>query len=330
MKRLTAILLCLSVLFAFAACAKEVPAPAEGVNTQVTFSVYSLKGPTSMGLVKLLHDNGAGLTQNRYTSVMVTGADEITAALVKGDADIALLPANAAATLFNKAGGFSVAAVNTLGVLSVVENGDTIHSVADLAGKTVYLTGKGTTPEYALRHLLALYGIEDRVSLEFKTEAAEVVSALTADIAATGLLPQPFVTSALMQNSALRVALNLTDEWEKAGAGTLVTGVTVVRSEILEKYPGQIKTFLAEAAASAEYVNQNRAEAAQWIAELGIVGKAAIAEKAIPECSPVCITGEKMKDALSGYLQTLFDRNAAAVGGKMPADDFYYIGQDLL
>ena len=290
--------------------------------------VYSLKGPTSMGIATMLRDSEDGKTNNRYVSNVCTTADEVTAALVNGEADAALLPANAAAALFNKAGGFSVVAVNTLGVLYVVENGDTIHSVKDLEGKTVYLTGKGTTPEYALRYLLAANGIEDKVTLEFKSEAQEVVTAMGENLAAIGLLPQPFVTAAAMQNEQLRIALDLTAEWKDVSkGGSLVTGVTVVRNEIIEKNPDMVSGFVKDCLLGVDNVNRDPAAAAELIVNMGIVAKAPIAEKAIPYCNLVCITGGEMKTLLSGYLKTLYDQNPKAVGEKMPADEFYYTGE---
>ena len=291
----------------------EAPAP-EGIE----LNVYSLKGPTSMGLVSLLQDSENGKTFNTYHPTMCTAADEVTAALVSGKADIALLPANAAAALFNKA----------LGVLYVVESGEAVQSVADLAGKTVYMTGKGTVPEYSLRYLLAANGIEEQVTLEFKSEPQEVVAVLNEDVSSIGLLPQPFVTAALIQNENLRIALSLTDEWKKvAEDSTFITGVTVVRNEVLQAHPEQIDAFLKEAADGVNYVNEHPDEAAELIAQLGIVAKAPIAKKALPFCNLVCITGEEMKAQLSGYLQTLYDQNPKAVGGKMPADEFYYTGE---
>ena len=295
---------------------------------KVELNVYSLKGPTSMGLAMLLEDSKNGKTFNTYHSTMCTGADEVTAALVSGEADIALLPANAAATLYNKAGGFTVVAINTLGVLYVVENGDSVHSIKDLLGKTVVLTGKGTTPEYALRFLLNAYDIEDQVTLEFKSEAQEVVAALSEDTAAIGLLPQPFATAALAQNENLRIAVSLQDEWDQfTHESTLVTGVTVVRNEVLEAYPSQIATFLKEASWSVDRVNNHPEEAAPLIEQMGIVAKAALAQKAIPFCNLVSITGSEMKLLLSGYLQTLYDQNPKAVGEAMPDDAFYYTGE---
>ena len=203
----------------------------------------------------------------------------------------------------------------------------TIQDWADLAGKTVYLTGKGTPPEYGLTYLLNAYGVEN-VTLEFKSEAAEVVTALANDTAAIGVLPQPFVTAALMQNEGLRIALSLTEGWDALDVdSSMVTGVTLVRKEVLETYGAQIEKFMEEYAASIDYVNANNQEAAQWIADLGIVAKAPIAQKALPGCNLVCITGAEMQTKLSGYLQTLFDANPKAVGGKLPDGDFYWTAQ---
>lgn len=321
MKKLTAFFLSVLLLLALTGCGTKT-----GSEENITLKIYSLKGPTSMGLVKLMDDNSRGEAANAYDVQMVTAADEVTAALASGEADIAMLPANAAATLYQRMGGFTVIAVNTLGVLYVVENGNAIQTIEDLAGKTVYLTGKGTTPEYALRYLLNAHGIEDQVTLEFRSEATEVISAMTENVAAIGLLPQPFATTALMQNEGLRLALDLTKEWSAvAQDSSLITGVTVVRDEVLKAHPEQIAAFLTEYAASIDYVNRNPAQAAEWIADLGIVGNAAVAEKALPYCNLVCLTGKEMKTALSGYLQSLFDRNPDAVGGAMPDDAFYYV-----
>ena len=357
MKKLISILLVSLLLLGLCACAEQTPntasteaaAPSERdsqpqttqtpateapANTDapavegIDLNVYSLKGPTSMGLVTLLDESEKGNTFNRYHSTMCTAADEVTAALVSGKADIALLPANAAATLYNKAGGFSVVGINTLGVLYLVENGESIQSLDDLAGKTVFMTGKGTVPEFSLRYLLAAKGLEDQVTLEFKSEPQEVVAAMGENVANLGLLPQPFVTAALAQNEQLRVALSLTEEGKAlTNDSSFVTGVTVVRNEVLSEFPQQIAEFLKEAAAGVETVNAHPDQAAPLIEALGIVAKAPLAQKAIPFCNLVCITGEEMKQQLSGYLQTLFDQNPQAVGGAMPADEFYYTGE---
>ena len=306
------------VLLAFGAVAH-----AEAAE-KTTVRIGSLMGPTSMGLVQLMHNEDA---QNAYSFTVEATADAITPALIRGDLDIALVPANLASVLYNKTeGALQVVAINTLGVLYVLENGETIKSVADLKGKTIYSTGQGTTPEFALNYILQKNGLDPAkdVTIEFKSEAAEVASAMLADAAAVAVLPQPYVTAVLMQNEGVRVALSLTDEWDKVGEGSaLVTGVAVVRKEFADANPDAVKAFLTEYAASTAYVNANPAEASAWIEQLGIVAKAAIAEKAIPACNIVCITGDEMKTKLSGYLSALYEQNSESVGGTLPGEDFY-------
>jgi len=316
MKRFS--LLVLIILLVLSGCQKPASDPG-------TFTVYSLQGPTSMGIVKLYEDSAAETSFNRYQPVIVSDASEVAAALTTGKTDIAMLPANVAATLYNKNGGFKVVAINTLGVLYLLENGITIQSVSDLAGKTVCLTGQGTTPEYALRYLLNYYSIEDQVTLEFKSTANEVAAYLASELSGIGLLPQPFATSAMMQNADLRIALDLTEEWRKTtDESILITGVTLVRDEVLAEHPDQVAEFLKEYEASVNWVNEHPKEASELIEKYGIVAKAAVAQKALPVCSLCFISNSKMKDMLSGYLNTLLKANPKTVGGKLPDDAFYY------
>lgn len=295
--------------------------------------VGSLKGPTSMGLVSLMDQNQKGESRQSYDFKMVTAADELVAAVSSGDVDIALVPANVASVLYNKTEGkISVLDINTLGVLYVVESKDTIQSVSDLKGKTLYLTGKGTTPDYALQYVLSQNGLTtDDVTLEYKSEAAEVAAVLANDENAIGLLPQPFVTVACNQNEKLHIALDLTEEWDKAqgeDGSQLVTGVTIVRNDFLENNEEVVKTFLEESKASVEFTNSHQDEAAELIVQQGIVEKAAIAKQAIPYCNITYIDGEAMKTALGGYLSVLHEQDAQSVGGQLPGDDFYYISSE--
>ena len=265
-----------------------------------------------------------------YEFTMVTAADELLGKMVSGDLDIALLPANVASVLYNKTqGGISVIDINTLGVLDIVASDSSIQSIADLKGKTLYLTGKGTSPDYVIRYLLSENGLSDSdVTLEYKSEPTEVAAVLKEQPDAIGLLPQPFVTAACAQNDKLSIVLDLTKEWEAVqgeGGSRLVTGVTVVRNDFLKENPPVIDTFLTEHAASAAFANEKPEEASKLIAEAGIIEKAPVAQKALPYCNIVCLTGEEMKSALSGYLQVLFDQDAKSVGGKLPGDEFYYI-----
>ncbi|MCR5789124.1 MAG: ABC transporter substrate-binding protein [Lachnospiraceae bacterium] len=296
--------------------------PANTGETEAALRIGSLKGPTSIGLVKLLHE----AENTPYSFTMETQADVLLAGMVNGDLDIALIPANVASVLYQKTkGAVAVIDINTLGVLYMVSGDETIQSLADLEGKTVYTTGAGTTPEYVLTYLLSENGLLDKVNIEFKSEATEVAALLAGDPEAVGMLPQPFVTAALAQNEKLAVVLDMTEEWNALQNGSsLVTGVTVVRKDVLENSPEAVGQFLKDHAESTAFVNDNTAEAAQYTAEAGIIEKAPVAEKAIPYCNIVCITGEEMKTALSGYLKVLYGQDPAAVGGSLPEDDFYF------
>ncbi len=300
---------------------------AEG-QTGTTIRVGSLSGPTSMGLVSLMEKNEKGEAANTYEFTMAAAADEINASFLRGDLDIVLIPANVASVLYNRTEGEAVVLdINTLGVLYLLESGDSIQSAADLEGRTIYLPGRGTTPDYALQYVLAQNGLTtDDMDLQYKAEAAEVISALAEEPEAVGLLPQPAVTTALMQNESLRIALDLTEEWDKVSEdSSLVTGVTVVNRTFLEENEAAVRAFIEEHRESAAYTNENVEAAAELVAELGIVPQAAIAAQAIPYCNITCLTGQEMQTALSGYLQVLYDQNAESVGGALPGDDFYYM-----
>lgn len=292
--------------------------------------VGSLKGPTTIGLVSLMDKASKDEAEGFYEFTMVTDASELAAQMVSGDLDVALVPANLASALYQKTKqGIEVIDINTLGVLYVVSSDDSIQSIADLKGKTLYMTGKGSTPDYALQYLLGANGMTtDDVTIEYKSEATEVAAVLKENADAIGLLPQPFVTAAMAQNENLKMVLNLTEEWDKTqpeNGSTLVTGVTVCRKAILEENPEEIETFLKEQKESVEWVNANVADAAELVAAAGIIEKAPIAAKAIPYCSLVCIDADEMKTKLSGYLETLYELDPSSVGGQLPDDAFYYL-----
>ena len=293
----------------------------------VTVRIGGLTGPTTMGLVKIIDDAEKGTAANKYEFKIAGSADEITPLLTKGELDMAAVPANLASVLYNKTEGkMTMLAINTLGVLYVVEKGETVKSVADLKGKTIYATGKGSTPEYNLRYILKENGIDpDKdVTIEFKSEPTEVVALLKQNADGIAMLPQPFVTVAGTNVEGLRVALNLNDEWNKLGNGSqMVTGVLVARKAFVEENPAAIEAFLKEYKASIAYTNENPEAAAPLIEKAGIV-KAAVAQKAIPNCNLKFLGGEEMKTAAGGYLKVLFDQNPASVGGKLPEDGFYY------
>ena len=293
--------------------------------------VAGLKGPTTMGLVNLLSMEEDGTASMDYDLQLYGAADEIVPLLMKGELDMAAIPANLAATLYQKTeGGIQAVAVNTLGVLYVVEKGgDTIQSMADLAGRTILSTGKGTTPEYVLRYLLNANGIDpDKdVTIEYYSEATEVTAQMANTEDTIAVLPQPYVTAAGLQDDTLRVALDLTEEWNKVADTQLITGVTVVRKEYAEEHPDVVAAFLTDYAKSVEAANTDLDGTAALCEEQGVVAKAAIAKKALPNCNIVCLTGDELKTNASAYLQVLFDADPKAVGGAMPGDDFYWTAE---
>ena len=313
-RKILALILASSLILSLGACAK----PAQRPDAKVR--IAGLKGPTSMGLVKLM-DN------EKYEFTLAGSADEVTPLLLKGELDMAAVPANLAAVLYNNSDGQIVTlAVNTLGVLSLLEKGNTVQEIKDLKGKTIYATGKGSTPEYTLRYLLSTAGIDPDhdVTIEFKAEPAEVV-ALLQNENGIAMLPQPYATAALTQTEGLRLVLDISEAWDAlVPESRLITGVLAARKDFVEKYPEAVTEFLAEYKTSTEWVNESNEEASQLIEKYGIT-KAAIAKKALPHCNIVFLSGAEMKQVLGGYLTILYGQNPKAVGGKLPADDFYAI-----
>lgn len=295
--------------------------PGRSETQAAPLRVGALKGPTSMGLVKLMKD--AKDTAD-YTFTLAASPDALVPGLVRGELDIACLPVNLAAILYaNTQGAVRVVNINTLGVLYIVEQGESVRRTADLAGRTVYASGKASTPEYVLNHLLKQAGLED-VTIEWKAEHAEALAALLADSTSLAMLPQPFVTVAQTKNPGIRIALDLNAEWEALGAGTLITGVTVARAELINAYPGRLAGFLADYEASAAFVSQNISEAARLIGGFDIINEQ-IAQKALPYCGITFISGEDMVRRLESFYQMLFEQNPASTGGSLPDDAFYYL-----
>ena len=331
-RSLVSLLLALTLVLSLTACGTQAntepeqpddtPAPAE-VN------LYVLSGPTGIGAMNLWAAADAGETQNTYHITMPGANDEVVAAISNGDADIAAVATNLAATLYNKTnGGVTVLAVNTLGVLSLLGSGQEIASIADLAGKTIYAPGQGANPEYILRYVLSGNGLDpDKdVTIQFVGEGSELLTVWQSDPEAVIMAPQPVATSILMQNENTRTLFNMTDEWDKVSGGdsTLMMGCVIVRNEFLQENPGAVALFLQEYAASIEKAQSDVEGTAALCEQYGLIPKAALAQKAIPSCGLTFVTGAEMKSALSGYLQVMFDANPKSVGGAMPGDDFYY------
>lgn len=288
--------------------------------------ITALKGPTAMGLVQMMEEKAQD-----YSFAIEGSVDAITPKLVKQETDFAAIPANLAAVLYQKTNGaIQVVAINTLGVLYLVEDGEQIHSFSNLRGKTICASGKGATPEYALNYLLMENGLVpgQDVTIEWKSEHSECLASLLAGSSTAALLPQPFVTSAQQQQSTIRIALDLNEEWNRLPSVTengscLITGVMVVRTAFAEQHPETVRRFLRDYRDSAAFVNQETRKAARLIGKYNIIPEA-VAEKALPYCAITCIEGEALQTALDGYLQVLYAQNPQAVGGQLPDEAFYF------
>ncbi|HPJ03107.1 MAG TPA: ABC transporter substrate-binding protein [Candidatus Limiplasma sp.] len=322
MKKFFAILLTLLLVVSLTA------ATADGVD----INIIALKGPTSMGMVQFMDQVDQGIiTDNQYSFSIVGAIDEVSPKLVQGSMDIAALPANLASVLYNNTNKeIMVLAVNTLGVIYIVQTGDIVTSVESLRGQIIYASGKGATPEYALNYILRGNGIdpETDVTIEWKSEHAECLAALMANDNGIAMLPQPFVATGQMKDERITIALDMTKEWDALqtqsdAPSAMITGVVVARKAFVQEHPEAVAAFMQHYAASVEFVNANMDEAAALIGAYGIVPEA-VARKALPTCNIVFIAGEDMKTKLSGYLEALFAQNPKAVGGALPDDDFYY------
>lgn len=311
------IVILFSILSIFSLCAQPVAEETEAV----TLNIAALKGPTAMGMVEMMETSG-----DSYTFTLEGSPDAITPRIAKGEIDIAAVPANLAAVLYNNTKGVKVIAVNTLGVLYLVGNGEVeINRREDLLGKTIYSAGKGSTPQYALESILSALNLEEGkdVFVEWKSEHAECVAALLSDTESIAMLPQPFATSALMQNKSLSIVLDLNELWESINGSPLITGCLIARSEVLEKYKEAVESFLSLYSSSVDWVNSNNAEASLLIEKYGII-KATVAAKALPYCNIVCMRGEEMKKALNIYYNSLYSLNPKSVGGSIPSEEIYF------
>ena len=359
MKKLTALLLALALCLALAACgssqtgsaasqddsagagastssagnAPDASQPDESGETATDFAgtdinMAVLSGPTGIGAVKLMERNDNGETVNHYNFTVATDNSAVVAGLANGDYDIAAVATNVAANLYNQtSGGVQICALNTYGVLYILENGDTIQSMADLAGKTIYATGQGANPEYVLNYLLTQNGLTpgEDVTVEYM-DSNLLMTEMAAGTYEVCMLPVPAVTSVLMQNSDVRTALDLTEEWDKVtDEGVLTMGCVVVRTEFAQENPEAVKAFLSEYADSISYVQENVEEASQLCESYGIVAKAAVAAAAIPDCNLCCVTGGDIQSAIEPYYNVLFEANPDSIGGALPGEDFYFV-----
>lgn len=353
MKRVTALLLAALLCLGLCACAgstagtaeagpaeapAEPPAPTEPADAPVqepaaadgglAVNVMVLNGTTGFGMAKLMADSQAGQAALQYSFSVESDASNVTAALISGACDIAALPTNAAATVYNKTeGGVQIAAINTLGVLYLVVNSQalTVDSLAGLEGMTVYVPAQN--PTILFRALVNAAGVDVTIDNTY-AQPADLRTALAAGEVDIAVLPEPMVTIARSANEDLTVALDLTAQWDAVEpAGSLVQGCVVVRTEFAQEHPAETAAFLEEYEASIAYLTENTEDAAQLIEQTGVFTSAAVAQKAIPNCNVCFLAGEDMKAAMSQFVEILYNLEPSSVGGAIPGDDFYYIAE---
>ena len=334
-KKLTAFALALLFTLSAAGCGTSQSvtsgskASASAVSTAETpISVVALKGPTGLSMAKLMDDSESKKTDGTYNISLVSSPDEIVSEVTGGKVDVAAAPTNLAATLYNKTNGkVQIAAVTTLGVLYVLTNGENISGIKDLKGKTVYLTGKGATPEYAFDYILEQNGLTvgKDVKTVYETEHAGLAAKMISGSVKIAVLPEPFATQVLMKNKNVKRALNITGEWNKTAGGksVLSMGCLIVNRKFAQDNKDAFGRFLGEYKASAEYANSNADRTAKLSAKYGIMPEA-VAKKAIPNCGIVYMDGNEMKGKIPEFLKVLYMANPKSVGGKLPDDNFYY------
>ena len=288
-------------------------------------NVVALTGPTALGMLHAIDSFDA---YSLYQFEHKSAPDEVVAMLTSGTADIAALPTKVAASLYNKTNGaVQIAALNTLGVLYVLSNGEEVASVADLKGKKLAASGQASTAEYALNYILKQNGIDlqNDITIDYKAEHAELATQMISGGIKLGMLPEPFVTQVTAKNPEVKVVLDLAKEWEKATENetSMAMGCIVVRKEFAEQHPAELSHFLDEYKASAAKTVSDPAATAELAEKYKVMDKA-VAEKAVPKCNIVFIEGDEMKKSVTDFLTVLFEANEKSIGGKMPGEDFFY------
>jgi NitT/TauT family transport system substrate-binding protein len=332
--KLLSLSLCFALVLSFAACnsnkddnTNSTPSNSSTAYVGMDMTVACLKGPTGVGMSQLMEKQANNQTANNYTFTVASAPDEISGKFMKGEINIASVPTNLAAKLASKPNsGITMLAVNTLGVLSIIENGDTIKSVADLKGKTIYSTGQGSNPEYILRYVLEKNNIDpDKdVTIQFVKDNDEIIAALVSGNAKVAMVPEPAATTVLTKKDTLKRALSMNTEWEKVADSKLMMGCVVALDSYIEANKAAVDKFLTEYEASIKFANSNIDDAAKLCETYGIVPKAAVAKAAIPTCNVTYVAKDEMKNSIKGYFEVLLSFDKTSIGGKLPADSFYY------
>lgn len=303
-----------------------------GSTDATEVNVGMIMGPPSMGMGWMIHENEEGNTYNDY-NFEVGGVDytALASKLNTGDYDIIHCPSNVGAILYNNKDlkeEVEVIDISNLGLLYILTTDDSIKSMDDLKGRTVYSIGEGGPPEYTFGYLLDQEGLSDDVNFSFRSTPFEVLNLLQDEENSIVLLPQPFVEVAKLLVPDLKVPIDITEEWDnlklESGAES-VTTITIVRKKFLEEHEQAVVEYLNLLKKSVAYSLSHVDEAAEWTDTYETFLNPEVAADAIPYVNMCAITGQEMKEKLEGFLKIMYDYNPDAVGGSMPDDDFYYI-----
>lgn len=287
--------------------------------------VAALNGPTGIGMVQMLEEM-EGAENPKYNIALYQSPDEIVGKVVSGELDIACVPSNLGAVLYNKTeGGIKLLGMNTLGVLYIVENGQTVQNIEDLKGKTILSSGKDSTPEFVLNYILNEAGLvpDEDVTVEFMGNHSDIASKLMAEEGTIALLPQPFVTTVVAKNENIRMAIDVNEAWNNLNQMDLPMGIIIANANVVKDNAKGIEAFLKDYETSVKFVDENLEDAAALVEKFGIVPNAAIAKVAIPKCNIVYRDSSASKDSLNKFYEILEQANPKAVGGKLPDEAFY-------
>ena len=335
MKKFCLLAMVMITMLAFASCgrgtespAAELPQPVEPAVAPV-LRVAAMRGPTALGLLHLMNMHEEGNARNEYAFEFLGAPVEVPPLLVQNAIDFASIPGNLSSILYNQLDGqVQALAIVTLGVLHIVDTTGDISSVADLEGRTIFITGQGATPEFALNYVLTQNGLTPGVdvNIEFRAEPPEIMAMLQTGLADVAMLPEPFLSTAVAQVEGLNVALDLTEEWDRVQPDySLIMSVVVGQREFIESNPEAVAVFMEEYAASINFMTTYIPEAAQLVADFGLAANAEVAAAALPRTHIVFITGEEMRRHLTGFFSVLYEANPQSIGGELPGDDFFFI-----
>ena len=322
--KITSLLLALLMAFSFTACQKA------NEDTEIKISV--LNGTTALGMADMINKAKNDTDDMNYVIEVFTAADAITGPIVSGECHIAALPTNVAAKLYKASSGkVQLLALNTLGVLYLLQNGENaVTDFNELKGKTVYVPGTGSNPEYITAALFEANGLKvgEDVTIDATSypspDALQTALVSGIDGVEFAVLPEPKVTVITTKNEAVKVAINFTEKWEAIyGENTLAQGCLVVNTEFAQNHPNEIAKFLEDYKASVDFVMSGSDEAIASIVEAGILPNEAIAKKALPNCNICFIAGNEMKEAISVFYEKIYEADNKSILA-IPDNGFYY------